>query len=151
MQHCDPDVLALVALGERPAPADAEHLLGCEQCQADVEQLRQVVSQVDLKNLQPDVTEASGSAEVVRTDSGNRLVLDVSKLKPTPGHFYEVWLIDNDIKKMVSLGILDGATAEFAIPDGVDVSKYPIVDISVQQPGDPKHSGDSLLRGVIKA
>jgi hypothetical protein len=96
------------------------------------------------------VTDATGSAEVVRTPAGNRLVVDVSKLQPTPGHFYEVWLIDNDIKKMVSLGILDGSTGEFAIPDGVDVSKYPIIDISVQQPGNPKHSGDSVLRGTIK-
>ena len=258
MRHSDPDVLALVALGERPPAADAEHLRGCEQCRADVEQLRQVVSavrvdvpagppvappdhvwqdiaavtgvraaprpdrvagaeptpapsqpvtdelaarrrrrpgvglralvgvaaaalvvgvaggvvgsrlldrpqsvargtgnqqivsQIDLKNLQPAVTDATGSAEVVRTPAGNRLVVDVSKLQPTPGHFYEVWLIDNDIKKMVSLGILDGSTGEFAIPDGVDVSKYPIIDISVQQPGNPKHSGDSVLRGTIK-
>jgi hypothetical protein len=86
----------------------------------------------------------------VNTGSGRRLVLDVSQLSPVPGHFYEVWLIDKDVKKMVSLGILDGSSGQFAIPDGVDVSAYPVVDISVQEPGDPKHSGDSVLRGVIK-
>ncbi|HYJ75312.1 MAG TPA: anti-sigma factor [Kineosporiaceae bacterium] len=287
MPHSDPDVLALVALGE-PAPGpDAEHLRGCEQCRADVEELRQVVSavrvdvpagpavappasvwediaaatgvrtaprpdrmqtasaartpptpqtpqtpqtppvpqvpqrrtpppvqpsqtgqdeltarrrrrdrtsvrtliavaaalvigavggvfgsrlvdrpdnvarptpgatqqvlaQVPLSNLKPAVTRASGSAAVVRTPAGERLVLNVSQLKPQPGHFYDVWLIDPKIKKMVSLGILDGTTGEFVIPEGVDVSAYPIVDVSVQQPGDPKHSGDSVLRGVIK-
>jgi len=111
---------------------------------------QQVVTRVALKNLQPAVTNASGSAWVVRTAAGQRLVLTVRQLAPTPGHFYDVWLIDPTIKKMVSLGILDGATGQFVIPDGVDVSAYPIVDVSVQQPGDPKHSGDSILRGVIK-
>jgi hypothetical protein len=38
---------------------------------------------------------------------------------------------------------------EFAVPNGVDLSQYPIVDISVEQPGDPKHSGNSVLRGTI--
>jgi hypothetical protein len=262
VQHSDSDVLALVALGERPPAADAEHLLACDQCRADVEQLREVVSavrvdvpagpavappdrvwqgiaaatgvravprpdrvaggtdaqpspealppardelaarrrrrpgigmrtligvaaaalvvgaaggvlgsrlmdeksppavqqpdqqivaEVPLANLQPTVTDASGSASVVNTASGKRLVLDVSKLPPMPGHFYEVWLIDSKIKKMVSLGVLDGSTGRFAIPNGVDVSAYPIVDVSVQQPGNPAHSGDSVLRGVIKA
>jgi hypothetical protein len=262
VQHSDPDVLALVALGERPAAGDAEHLLACDQCRAEVEQLRevvsavrvdvaagppvappdrvwqgvaattgvraaprpdrlagvsatkpspaagdqvpdelavrrrrragiglrtligvaaaalvvgaaggvlgsrlfdekppaaaqgtgnqQIVSQVDLKNLKPAVTDASGSASVVSTPSGERLVVDVSKLPKMPGHFYEVWLIDNNIKKMVSLGVLDGSTSQFAIPNGVDVSAYPVVDVSVQQPGNPAHSGDSVLRGVIK-
>jgi hypothetical protein len=261
VQHSDPDVLALVALGERPPAADAEHLLECERCRADVDELRQVVSavrvdvrpgppvapparvwqdiaaatgvratprlelpgvpsaasspgspvprprsdelalrrrrragtgvralvsvaaaalvvgavggvvgsrlldrepvvaqpsgrqvvaQVVLSNLQPAATHASGSASVVNTGSGRRLVLDVSQLSPVPGRFYEVWLIDKNVKKMVSLGILDGSTGQFVIPDGVDVSAYPIVDVSVQQPGDPKHSGDSVLRGVIK-
>jgi hypothetical protein len=261
VQHSDHDVLALVALGERPPAADAEHLLECERCRAYVDELRQVVSavrvdvpsgppvapparvwqdiaaatgvraaprlehadvppgvpsqglpaprpgadelavrrgrragtgvralvavaaaalvvgaaggvvgsrllerdpvvaqpggrqvvaQVVLSNLKPAATHASGSASVVNTGSGRRLVLDVSQLSPVPGSFYEVWLIDKDVKKMVSLGILDGSTGQFVIPAGVDVSAYPVVDISVQQPGDPKHSGDSVLRGVIK-
>jgi hypothetical protein len=111
---------------------------------------QQVLAQVSLSNLQPAVTNARGSASVVQTPAGERLVLNVSQLKPQPGHFYDVWLIDPNIKKMVSLGILDGTTGEFVIPEGVDVSAYPIVDVSVQQPGDPKHSGDSVLRGVIK-
>ena len=110
----------------------------------------QVVAQTELANLQPKVTDASGSASVVSTPSGKRLVVDVSKLPPMAGRFYEVWLIDDNIKKMVSLGVLDGSTGQFAIPNGVDVSAYPIVDVSVQQPGNPAHSGDSVLRGTIK-
>ena len=66
------------------------------------------------------------------------------------GHFYEVWLIDKTIKKMVSLGHPRRVHGPVRDPDGVDVSAYPIVDISVQQPGNPRHSGDSVLRGTIK-
>ena len=60
-----------------------------------------------------------------------------------------MWLIDRSIKKMVPVGILSPGDDEFVIPNGVDISQYPVVDISVQQPGDPKHSGDSVLRGTI--
>ncbi len=45
MQHCDPEDLALVALGESPLDeASAEHLARCQECQAEVESLRQVVA-----------------------------------------------------------------------------------------------------------
>ncbi len=274
MQHSDPDVLALVALGEPAPEADAAHIAGCPQCRADVADLGQVVAtvrsdaaldadlaagtaaataaeggppipppaqvwdaiaartgvavaprpeviaagatppdtvtplrrdrssarrsgagdpsrrrwsprartltiavaaslvvgaavgslvthavttpapgttvaQVDLDNLQPKVTSASGHASVVETKSGPRLKVDVASLRPQAGHFYEVWLIDRSIKKMVPVGILSPGDDEFVIPNGVDISQYPVVDISVQQPGDPKHSGDSVLRGTI--
>src|SRR4051794_24631185 len=43
VRHSAPDVLALVALGEGPAAADAEPLLECQQCRADVDELREVV------------------------------------------------------------------------------------------------------------
>jgi len=46
VQHCDDDVLALVALGEEPTHADAAHLDACPQCQAEVESLRRLVSTV---------------------------------------------------------------------------------------------------------
>jgi hypothetical protein len=75
--------------------------------------------------------------------------VDTSQLAPLQGGFYEVWLIDRDVKKMVGIGILHPGEDEFPVPNGVDLSQYPIVDISVQQPGDPRHSGDSVLRGTI--
>lgn len=264
MQHSDPDVLALVALGEQPSPADADHLRGCADCQDEVagfarvvsgvrvdagpgpavappprvweaiaagtgvtaaprperivgevadpppapparrlavarestgsrpaghvagrpgrarERTRlllavaasllvgaaagvfgssalnrgdsqpaagQVLAQVDLSNLKQ--TAATGHAVLVRTSAGERIRVDTTKLANPQGGFYEVWLIDKDIKKMVGIGILHPGDDEFAVPNGVDLSQYPIVDISVQQPGDPKHSGDSVLRGSI--
>jgi hypothetical protein len=109
----------------------------------------QVLAQVDLDNLKPQATSATGHASVLETKAGQRLKVDVAALRPQAGHFYEVWLIDKAIKKMVPVGILGPGDDEFVIPDGVDISQYPVVDISVQQPGDPKHSGDSVLRGTI--
>lgn len=43
MQHCDPEDLALLALGE-DVPVDAEHLSACADCQAELESLRSVVT-----------------------------------------------------------------------------------------------------------
>lgn len=45
MQHCDPDVLALRALGEHAGTdADEAHLAECEQCRHELVQLRSVVT-----------------------------------------------------------------------------------------------------------
>jgi hypothetical protein len=45
MQHCEPEDLALVALGETPADiAVASHLEQCAQCQAEVESLSGIVA-----------------------------------------------------------------------------------------------------------
>jgi hypothetical protein len=40
MAHCDPDVLALAALGEELSDAsDVEHLSACFECRREVERL----------------------------------------------------------------------------------------------------------------
>ncbi len=117
-------------------------LLGREQPPTQV-----VLAQVDLANLKK--TAATGKAVVVQTSTGPRIRVDTSQLAVPEGGFYEVWLIDKDVKKMVGIGILHPGEDEFAVPNGVDLSQYPIVDISVEQPGDPKHSGNSVLRGTI--
>ncbi|MDQ0028612.1 hypothetical protein [Arthrobacter bambusae] len=46
------------------------------------------------------------------------------------------------------MGVLANDSGSFAIPAGVDLAQYPIVDIS-DQPynGDPAHSADSIVRG----
>lgn len=43
MQHCDPDELALAALGERPSPECAAHLADCAECEQEVASLRRSV------------------------------------------------------------------------------------------------------------
>jgi hypothetical protein len=241
VRHCEDDVLALVALGERPSPADAEHLTTCAVCRSEIEsfdrvvtaarpdipagpdvvpsarvwdavaaatgvavtaagasarpgvvtRLRprtarpvrrgwqplvavaasalliggaagvagsrlltddpapvQVVARATLKPLPLDPT-ASGSALIVDTAGIRRLDVDVSALTGTEG-FYEVWLIDASVKKMVPIGILSGRHGEFTIPADLDLGQYPVVDISAEPlDGNPTHSGKSLLRGTI--
>jgi anti-sigma-K factor RskA len=66
--------------------------------------------------------------------------------------FLEVWLINTDLKRMVSVGVLpNGSNAqEFPITSTLLEQGYVIVDIS-REPFDdrPQHSGDSLLRGTL--
>jgi Anti-sigma-K factor rskA len=109
----------------------------------------QVVAATKLAGL-PLAPAAVGHADVIETPQGRQLDLDVQKLG-TPNGFYEVWLIDPTITKMVAIGVLNGSEGRFSLPDGVNLSSYPLLDISIQPlDGDPKHSGKSVLRGTFK-
>jgi Anti-sigma-K factor rskA len=109
----------------------------------------QVVAETRLAGLAL-APSAIGEANVVTTPTGRRLDLDVQRLG-TPQGFYEVWLIDPTVTKMVPIGVLSGSEGRFALPAGVDLSSYPLLDISIQPlNGDPKHSGRSVLRGTFK-
>jgi hypothetical protein len=91
----------------------------------------------------------SGSAEIVEGPDGPQLVLDVSGLSPGQG-FYEVWLIDPETFAMVGLGALPGTRGTFPVPDGLDLSQYSVVDVSIEPyDGDPLHSTDSVVRGEL--
>jgi anti-sigma-K factor RskA len=64
--------------------------------------------------------------------------------------FREVWLIKADASALVSLGVLEGSTGVFEVPDGIDLREYVLVDISLEpEDGDPDHSGDSIVRGEL--
>jgi len=68
---------------------------------------------------------------------------------PTADGFYEVWLLSADGGAQ-SLGALQGASGSYAVPDGVDLSDYDTVDVSLEPyDGDPQHSTDSIARGVL--
>ena len=106
-----------------------------------------VVASTTLAAL-PD-RDGSGDARIVDTARGQELVVDVTNLSSSDG-FYEVWLINPDTFEMVGLGALNGANGRFAIPDGLDLSQYRVVDVSIEPfDGDPKHSRDSVVRGEL--
>ncbi len=91
----------------------------------------------------------AGSAAVL-ADDGHRL-LEVQIDDRTPGEGYrEVWLLDADATRLVSLGVLTGTEGRLDIPDDLDLADYPVVDVS-REPldGDPTHSGDSIARGTL--
>ena len=96
--------------------------------------------------------EATGAAVVEENADGSRvLVLSLDGEQPEGG-YREVWLIDRDVTRLVSLGVLDGASGRFTVPEGLDLSDFAVVDVS-EEPldGDPAHSGDSIIRGILDA
>ncbi|UOY00396.1 anti-sigma factor [Blastococcus sp. PRF04-17] len=96
--------------------------------------------------------EASGRAEIIEQADGSRIVrvdLDAPALE---GEYYEVWLIDSDVVGMVTLGVARPGTQTFEIPAGLDLGRFPIVDVSVEElDGDPTHSGVSVARGELES
>lgn len=95
---------------------------------------------------------ARGSVQVVSTGSGDKVAVDVSGLAKPDG-FYEVWLLDAEGTKLIALGVLDGTDkGEFAMPPGVSMADFPVVDVSLEpSDGDPGHSKKSLVRGTLQA
>jgi hypothetical protein len=74
--------------------------------------------------------------------------VETTGLDPGDG-FLEVWVIDAEVTKLVSLGPSrpDGT---YDLPPGLDPEDFPVVDVSVEPlDGDPAHSGDSVLRGEL--
>jgi hypothetical protein len=96
--------------------------------------------------------DASGRAEVVVRDDGSRaLEVQLSAPALTDG-YYEVWLIEPSITDMVPLGIARSGTQTFELPADLDLSEFPLVDVS-QEPldGNPLHSGVSVARGELES
>ncbi len=100
-----------------------------------------------------DTDQVLGAARTVRVDG--HLDLDVETPAIDAGQGYlEVWLINRDLTRMVSVGVLrpgDGSQ-RFAIDQALIDEGYVIVDISREGFDDrPEHSGDSVARGTLGA
>ena len=81
--------------------------------------------------------------------NGDLVLRLTSEELPEDDGYYEVWLIDENVEGMVSLGPVD-AEGGHRLPGGLDPGDFPIVDVSLEPfDGDPTHSGDSLLRGEL--
>ena len=91
----------------------------------------------------------TGSAVIDQLPDGSRELVVRSSSDAAQG-FREVWLLAPDAASMVSLGTMEGTEARFELPADLDLSRYPVVDISDEPyDGDPAHSGDSILRGQL--
>ena len=109
-----------------------------------------VVAQAVLAPLEPAVTQP-GKATVLDSPDGKVIRVDATALPQRQG-FYEVWLIDREVTRLVALGALPaGSVGTFTVPPGVSVADFPVVDISLEPlDGDPTHSRESLMRGVLE-
>lgn len=96
--------------------------------------------------------EATGQAYVQESADGERRLVVSLAAEVDDGGFREVWLIDRDVERLVSLGVLEGSSGEFTLPAGIDLDDFAVVDVSEESfDGDPAHSGDSIIRGVLGA
>ena len=110
----------------------------------------QVLARAELKTL--DTSTPGGDVELLAgQDPALDLMVRVTPLDAGDGYL-EVWLINTDLARMVSIGVLpNGSSGEvFVIPRGLIDQGYVIVDISREQlDTKPEHSGKSLLRGSL--
>ena len=104
------------------------------------------------------LTSLDGSRVLGEADLGpsdGRLVLHVraGAVTAPAGGYLEIWLINTDGRRMVSVGLLDpGHDATFVIPADLVAQGYRVVDISNELFDDkPAHSGDSIMRGSLPA
>lgn len=97
-----------------------------------------------------DTQQRLGEAALLRTDRGIDLRVATSRLDPGDGYL-EVWLINTDGKRMVSVGVLRGDAPEtFPVSQALIDAGYVVVDISREGFDErPEHSGDSLARGTL--
>ena len=110
-----------------------------------------MVAQAELDTL--DTKQPLGEATLVRTTSGVDLRIATSKpLDPGDGYL-EVWLINSDGKRMVSVGVMGGGEmGTFPVSQTMLDEGYVVVDISKEHfDNRPEHSGDSLARGRLPA
>lgn len=109
-----------------------------------------VLARADLEPL-PGRT-VTGVASLERDADGARVVVVEVEGDLGAEGYREVWLIAPDLSGMVSIGLLQGTSGRFVVPDEIDVSRYPVVDVS-EEPfdGDATHSGNSVVRGTLGA
>lgn len=97
-----------------------------------------------------DTGAQEGTATLVETPAGVELRVATSPVSAGNGYL-EVWLINTDGKRMVSVGVLsNGTSGTFPVARGLIDAGYLIVDISREGLDDqPQHSGDSVVRGKL--
>ncbi|MEM9033812.1 MAG: anti-sigma factor [Actinomycetota bacterium] len=96
---------------------------------------------------------ATGSADVITTPAGVKILLDVSGLPPAePGTFYQAWVRNADGGVSAGTFHLRGGDAEIELWSGVPAEDYPVFTVTLQREGEgPASSGMVVLRGELPA
>jgi hypothetical protein len=93
-----------------------------------------------------------GQAELVRDNGATALRIDVEGSAPS-SEFREVWLINNDGKRMYALGVLPATgSGSYPVPAqlGDSLDGFTIVDVSIEPyDGNAAHSRNSQVRGSL--
>ena len=94
--------------------------------------------------------DATGTAELQRTDSGWRIELDATGLpRRDDGQFYEAWL-RNEEGVLVSIGTFNEG-ADVVLWAGVVPSEFSTMTITAEEAdGDPASSGIRVLTGTVE-
>jgi Anti-sigma-K factor rskA len=106
------------------------------------------LAEVELVGLSSTVGDAL--ATVSDVDGRPMLRIDARDLPDVADGYAQVWMLDEALEGYVSVGILDAETTELWLPRTLDLTAYPIIEVS-QEPfdGDPAHSGRTLWRGQV--
>lgn len=100
--------------------------------------------------LEPLAEVNAGSASLLDEDGSLRIEVSTDPIAVDDGSFAEVWMINPDVTELISLGPLR-ADGIYEVPAGVDPAAFPVIDVSVEPiDGDPTHSGNSVLRGILE-
>ena len=93
----------------------------------------------------------AGTAVVVEhADHTLELEITLKGSRPASG-YYEAWLADAGLDRMVAVGALHDGTTTLPLPTGLSLASYPVIDVSVQQlNGNPAHSDHSVARGLLR-
>lgn len=96
--------------------------------------------------------ERLGTAELLRRNTGYSLAVEVPEGVSNPDGYVEVWLINTDGQRMVSVGVFAAdSLGQFTVDEALIDSGYLIVDLSNEQFDDePRHSGDTIMRGELR-
>jgi hypothetical protein len=111
----------------------------------------EVLAAAELSNdgLSPSAAGTRGDARLEERDGARFLELRLAGTPALGDAYLEVWLIDRAVEGMVSLGPYHG-DGRYDIPASVDPGRFPVVDVSIEPiDGQPAHSGDSAVRGVL--
>lgn len=107
-----------------------------------------IVASADLAALEETVDPAT--AEIIERDGQRLLRVDTASLPEVEDGYLQVWLLEDDVAGMVTIGALTASGEEFVLPDGLSTDTFTTIDVSVEHyDGNPEHSGESLWRGAI--
>lgn len=103
--------------------------------------------------LEPvEADDFSGQAQMVALEDGSmELTLEITSAPDPADGYFEVWLRDEDASRLISLGAVTADSTTLQVPAGIELSDYPVVDVSHEHfDGDPNHGGVTLAAGPME-